>query len=402
MTRADPQLQATVLEHARRGVQLQIVLRALLLLFFAATVFAVPPGRGLLACAIVVAAYAVWVVAFTVWFRGGGTTAVRFAWLALFVDLAVLTTLALLTDLLAPESWTGSVLAAAFGLIPVLAATQLAPGVCAAVVGPTVLLSFVAGVITQEANAEPWSSLLLRHVLLAGVGAGCVGLSRIQRSRVTTIAGLLRDRARLVDELSDLETRERRDLAESLHDGALQYVLAARQDAEDARDTGDPAAFDRLDEALATSSKLLRSTVSQLHPAVLERAGLAAALQDLATTTGSRAGFTANVEVRDWPERSPVDALVYRTARELITNVAKHARASTLDVVLDGTGDPLRLTVTDDGVGIPDGAADHSLAEGHIGLPSHAVRVEAAGGRLTVQRGPAGGTVAILEVRRPA
>src|SRR5690606_17445073 len=142
---------------------------------------------------------------------------VRLAWLALFVDLAVLTALTLLTGLSTPESWTSDVLAAAFGLVPVLAATQLAPRVCAAVVVPTVLLSFAAGVVTQAANEEPWSSLLLRTLMLAGVGAGCVGLSRIQRSRVRTIAGLLRDRDRLVAELSDLERRERRELAESLH-----------------------------------------------------------------------------------------------------------------------------------------------------------------------------------------
>jgi len=400
-TQPDPQLDATVAEHARRGVRLQVVLRAVLLVFLAATVLAVPPGRGLLACVLVVAAYAVWVLAFAAWFRGGGPTALRLAWLALFVDLVVLTTLTLLTGLLTPDSWTADVLAAGFGLVPVLAATQLRPRVCAAVVVPTVLLSFAAGVITQEANAEPWSSLLLRTLLLAGVGLGCVGLSQIQRSRVATIAGLLGDRARLVAELADLERRERRELAESLHDGALQYVLAARQDIEDARDTGDAAAFDRLDEALTTSSALLRSTVSQLHPAVLERAGLPAALRDLATTTAARAGFAASVDVRHWPERSPADALLYRTARELLGNVAKHAHATSVAVVLDGGGERLRLTVTDDGTGIPEGAVTRRLADGHIGLASHALRIEAAGGMLAVVPGPAGGTVATVELPDP-
>lgn len=400
MNAVDPQLDATVVDHARRGVRLQVVLRMVLLVFLAATVLAVPPGRGLLACVLVVAAYAVWVLAFAAWFQGGSAAAVRLAWLALFVDLVVLTTLTLLTGLLTPQSWTADVLAAGFGLVPVLAATQLRPRVCAAVVVPTVLLSFAAGVATQEANVEPWSSLLLRHLLLAGVGVGCVGLSSIQRSRVATISALLGDRARLVGELADLERRERRELAESLHDGALQYVLAARQDVEDARDTGDPAAFDRLDEALTTSSALLRTTVSQLHPAVLERAGLAAALRDLATTTGARAGFTATVDVRDWPQRSPADALVYRTARELLGNVAKHAHATTVGVVLDGGGPRLRLTVTDDGDGIPDDATDRGVAGGHIGLASHALRVEAAGGTLAVLPGPAGGTVATVELPR--
>ena len=168
-----------------------------------------------------------------------------------------------------------------FLLVPVLAAATLRPRVCAAVVVPAVLVYLVAGIATQSANAEPWASLLLRTLVMAGVGAACVALSWIQRSRVTTIGRLVRARTDLLAELTDLERRERRALSEQLHDGALQYVLAARQDLDEARDTGAPEAFDRLEQALVESSRLLRSTVAELHPAVLDRAGLPAALRDL-------------------------------------------------------------------------------------------------------------------------
>ena len=103
-----------------------------------------------------------------------------------------------------------------------------------------------------------------------------------------TIGGLVSDRSELVGELLTLEQREQRDLAETLHDGALQYVLAARQDLDDVRDPDRAAEFERIDYALAESSRLLRSTMAQLHPAVLDSAGLPAALRDLATTTSSR------------------------------------------------------------------------------------------------------------------
>ena len=98
-----------------------------------------------------------------------------------------------------------------------------------------------------------------------------------------TIGRLAQARSGLLAELTGLEERERRALSEHLHDGALQYVLAARFDLDDARETGDPAAFDRLEQALAESTRLLRSTVAELHPAVLARAGLPSALRDLAT-----------------------------------------------------------------------------------------------------------------------
>jgi two-component system NarL family sensor kinase len=229
---------------------------------------------------------------------------------------------------------------------------------------------------------------------------GCVGLSRIQRSRVRTIAALVRDRTDLLTELSDLERRERRSLSEHLHDGALQYVLAARQDLDDARVTGDPAAFSRVEHALAESSQLLRSTVAELHPAVLDRAGLPAALRELARSAAARGGFAIDVDVHDWPDdvRTPADALLYRTARELLGNVIRHADARAVTVGLALAGGRARLTVADDGVGIADDAAQHSVELGHIGLASHTLRIEAAGGSLTIHPGQPSGTVVVVDV----
>ena len=132
----------------------------------------------------------------------------------------MLTWLALLTGIATPQSWTADVLMTGFLLVPVLASAMLRPTVCAAVVVPAVLVYLVAGVATQSANAEPWASLLLRTLVMAGVGAACVALSWIQRSRVTTIGRLVRARTDLLAELTDLERRERRTLSEQLHDSS--------------------------------------------------------------------------------------------------------------------------------------------------------------------------------------
>jgi two-component system NarL family sensor kinase len=242
--------------------------------------------------------------------------------------------------------------------------------------------------------------VLLRTLIAAGVAVGCVGLSRIQGSRVRTISGLVRGRSDLLGELTGLEQRERRVLSEQLHDGALQYVLAARQDLDDARDTADPEAFARLDQALAESSRLLRSTVADLHPAVLARAGLAVAVRDLTAAASARGGFVAHVDTAAWPDelRTPFDELLHRTARELLANVVKHARATTVSVTLALVDGCARLVVADDGVGLSEQAVEGGLGDGHIGLASHTVRVEAAGGRLIVTRGPASGTTVTVEV----
>jgi two-component system NarL family sensor kinase len=398
-----PDVAAVTAEHARLGVRLQVAVRGVLVVFVAATVLAVPPADHRTACAAVAIGYTLAALGVAVWARDGGLAVARWAWLALFLDLAVLTWLTLLTGIAAPQSWTADVLMTGFLLVPVLASATLRPRVCAAVVVPAVLVYLVAGIATQTSNDEPWASLLLRTLVMAGVGAACVALSWIQRSRVATIGRLVQARTDLLAELTDLERRERRALSEHLHDGALQYVLAARQDLDEARDTGAPQAFDRLEEALLESSRLLRSTVAELHPAVLERAGLPAAVRDLVGSAAARGGFTAELDVDGWPadHRTPVDGLLYRTARELLGNVVKHAHATHVEVVLALADGHARLVVTDDGTGVDDATVAHRLGEGHIGLTSHVLRVEAAGGALTLSPAPVAGTVAAVDLPLP-
>ncbi len=395
-----PEVVAVAMQHARRGVLLQVVLRWVLVGFVALTVLTVPPHRYVGLCAAIAAGYALWALAVALLTRQGHESAIRLAWLALLVDVVVLGVLTLLTGVAEPQSWTSDVLTTGFLLIPVLAATQLRPRVCAAVVVPTALVYFLAGVATQDSNEEPWASLLLRTLVMVGVALGCVGLSRIQRSRVRTIDRLVRTRIALLAELTGIEERERRALSEHLHDGALQYVLAARFDLDDARETGDPAAFDRLEQALAESSRLLRSTVAELHPAVLARAGLPSALRDLASAAAARGGFTATVDTEGWPAgaRTAADALLYRTAGELLNNVVKHAQAATATVTLALDAGVARLVVADDGVGVPAGASSGALRRGHIGLVSHTVRIDAAGGHFTTSANTPHGTVASVEL----
>jgi two-component system NarL family sensor kinase len=395
-----PDVAAVTAEHARLGVRLQVAVRAVLVVFVAATVLTVPPAHGQVLCAAVAVGYTLAALGVAAWARDGGLAVARWAWLALFLDLAVLTWLTLLTGIATPQSWTADVLISGFPLVPVLASATLRPRVCAAVVVPAVLVYLIAGIATQSANDEPWASLLLRTLVMAGIGAACVGLSWIQRSRVSTIGRLVLARTELLAELTDLERRERRALSEQLHDGALQYVLAARQDLDEARDTGAPEAFDRLEEALLESSRLLRSTVAELHPAVLERAGLPAAVRDLAASASARGGFTAELDLDGWPpdRRTPVDGLLYRTARELLANVVKHAGAEHVVVGLALVDGHARLTVTDDGVGVAEPDVARRLGEGHIGLTSHVLRVEAAGGSLTLAPAPRTGTVAVVSL----
>ncbi len=85
-------------------------------------------------------------------------------------------------------------------------------------------------------------------------------------------------------------------------------------------------------------------------------------------------------------------ALLYRAARELLSNVNKHADASTITVGLYRSGDRVVLTVADDGKGFDPSTVVGSVAEGHIGLASLQVRVEAMGGSMAISSEPGFGT----------
>ena len=394
-----PDLERILVDHAYRGVRLQVTVRVILVAFIALTLLFVPPAGDAVLCAVIFTCYVVWAAATAVWMRPGGRIPVESSWLALFADLAVVATLTLVTGIAAQQSWTSDVLLNGLFLIPLLAGTQLRPGVCAAVVAPTVAAFLAASWATKESNAEPWSSILLSTLALAGLGAGAVGLSAIQRSRVRTIGTLVGERTALLTDLMGVEQRERQALAERLHDGALQYVLVARQDLDDVRD-GRIDALDRVDEALRETSTLLRGATTELHPAVLDHLGLAPALTDLARWAAARGRFDCAVYTDDWPDdmRTSVDEMLFGAARELLTNVVKHARADTVRMRLGWTGATARLDVVDDGIGVPDGAWTPGLGEGHIGLASHRLRIAAAGGDLTVARGRRAGTVARVEV----
>lgn len=373
------------------GVVLQTALRALLVAFIATTIILEPPSKYLWTCVLVLACYAIVVAAWSVWaLRPSSRTTLErhqyIALLALGADMTVLAVLSVLTGLASGESWTSDVLRNGLFLIPLIAAAQLDPYISTAIAVPTVSTFIVVSWINQAENEEPWSSILLGATVLAGLAAGSVALSLIQRSRVATIAELARQRTQLLEDMLGLEKRERQALSERLHDGALQYVLVARGDLEDVRG-GPDGAVGRVHAALTECSQLLRDVVRELHPEVLSRSGLKAAITALTDGIAARSDLAVELDARTWPEdvRSDADHVLYHAAREITTNVIKHAHAQHLWVELEQSDNVARLRISDDGVGISQQKVAQSLQNGHIGMASMRAKVLATGGRFDVR-----------------
>jgi signal transduction histidine kinase len=136
----------------------------------------------------------------------------------------------------------------------------------------------------------------------------------------------------------------------------------------------------------------LRTLLVDIYPPNLEGSGLAPAVADLLAGVDTVA---VSSELEEPPHLDPrVRAVLYRVAREVITNVTKHSGASHLDVKLAQEGPIVVLRVVDDGRGFDGG----TQREGHLGLRLVEDLVTSVGGRLTLASAPGAGTSVTVEV----
>lgn len=193
------------------------------------------------------------------------------------------------------------------------------------------------------------------------------------------------------------EDRERGRLVQLLHDYSLQSLLTARQDLVEATQ-GDPDGLDSGLRALDVAVMQMRETMAGLHPASLDHAGLAVALETLANEAADRAGFDASVVVEDGVGHNH-DVLLLSVVRELLQNIVRHANATIVRLTLRGHGALLELAVTDDGIGFARAPSRRdALEEGTIGLMSVSDRVAAVGGEVAIRTGIGIGTTVTVRI----
>jgi signal transduction histidine kinase len=270
-------------------------------------------------------------------------------------------------------------------------ALGLRSGACVVVGGaeaPFGILMAVADHVGRFGEEDIGFLQSLANVLAEGVA---------RRRAADEIAELAAARGRLVAQALDAEERARRSMSESLHDGALQDILAA---GHDLWALGDAPGAEPARAMLRDVVARLRAVMVALHPTVLAYGGLDAALRAVAAQQSVAGGFEVEVDV-DPAAIGQRDELLLSVARELLTNAARHARASRVELRLRCVPDGVVLEVADDGAGVPVGREREALAEGHIGLATSAERVAAVGGRLGLEPLPGGGTRARAEFPPP-
>jgi signal transduction histidine kinase len=285
----------------------------------------------------------------------------------------------------------------------------------AVLAGAVVALVLAAWGVAYLGRLEDWRTLPWLSVLaMAGMTSlGVAGVvhaawrrahARQHASSLTTGTSL----ALLADELvpgrartrlSAIE-RERARLADDLHADVLPDLAAVIREIEAGAAPEDAA------RRLRGIAAELRDLMSERRLAVLEELGLVRALEWLAERVQERTGVPVELDIagasHDDPETRPpheVELAVYRVAQQALDNALLHAGPRTVRLRVDVDATHVALELGDDGVGMPAGAEDRALREGHLGLADMRQRAESIGAAFSIGPRPGGGT--LVAVRWP-
>lgn len=209
----------------------------------------------------------------------------------------------------------------------------------------------------------------------------------------------------LASELALTEQRERRHLAQVLHDHLQQILVAAKLKVGllKKRIEGDEerSRLLRVDELLDESIGVSRSLTVELSPPVLYDAGFSAALEWLARHMHEKHGFLVQVraETDVEPATEDVRIFLFDAVRELLFNVVKHGGTSEASVHLSAADEAdLQIIVEDNGIGMAPKDDEADMEESGFGLFSIRERLELLGGRLEIDSSVNQGTRIILSV----
>ncbi len=204
----------------------------------------------------------------------------------------------------------------------------------------------------------------------------------------------------LASQLTLTEEQERRRIAAELHDQVGQSLAFSRMQIAAAKsaksDDQREALLDETSETLKETIQDTRSLVFDLSSPLLNELGLNAAISEwMEEHLEKQAGLEAElIEIGSEQHLSAdMRAIVFRSVRELLNNVIRHARATCVRVTVEQTSTQVRITVQDDGVGFqPEKIVPGLTRADGFGLFSIQERMSDLGGSFTIQSAPGEGT----------
>ena len=205
----------------------------------------------------------------------------------------------------------------------------------------------------------------------------------------------------LASELTLLEERERRRIANDLHDHIGQTLALSKIKLGELRESVSPSLVKPLGEIHGLIEQTIRYTRSltfELSPPILYELGFEAAVEWLAEQIQEKHGISVDFEddLQPKPLGKEMRILLFKAVGELLMNVIKHAQAHKAKVAIQREGSNIRITVEDDGIGFYIPEANQLAGVKGFGLFSIRERLRHFGGSLQIQSGPRRGTLITL------
>ena len=226
----------------------------------------------------------------------------------------------------------------------------------------------------------------------------------LRRQRLKDI-DTARDLQRLSSQLLTAQVEERRCIARELHDEVGQVLTAIKVELSVAQHAVEAAGAppNLLEDARAITDgalNVVRDLSHLLHPALLDDLGLPAAVAWYIKGFGRRHGLSVELLQEGMDERLSIDveSAAFRIVQEALTNVAKHARATSCRVHLQRRTNTLLVTIEDDGVGFDPAVAARPMTTGGLGLISIRERVAHLQGALHLDTAPGQGVCLTVEL----
>lgn len=245
--------------------------------------------------------------------------------------------------------------------------------------------------------------------LLAGEGVHDASTEFLRTVSVMVAAGLRRaalqarltekehQRARLIGALLTAQEEERVRISRDLHDQIGQALTGLLLGLDAAIEQPDRIELSRLKELTSATLGDVRRIALDLRPSVLDALGLEAAVRRFARDLHERYGLETQVAVH-LPRLSSVEETVlYRVCQEALTNVARHAHASSVSVVATAGDRQIQLVVEDDGAGFDPSALSPADEVGIVGMRE---RLQLLGGSLRIETTLGRGTTVHARVPR--
>lgn len=267
--------------------------------------------------------------------------------------------------------------------------------------------SFVLAVLLRE-TLDLFRAAVESALRLAGAEAALRSANDTLEARVAERAAALeaevRARRALALRLATAHEDERKHFARELHDSIGQLIAGLTFTFKAIERSGElpPAARGALVEARCLADALgkeVHDLAVRLRPTALDDIGLEAALDQLVAEWSARSGITADYETVGLSGQrfaTEVETCVYRVVQEALTNVAKHAHAKRVGVVVTRPAGDLSVVIEDDGRGFD----EHAVPHGRLGLLGMHERAALVGGTLTIES--SGSTGTMLTLRIPA